>query len=298
MSSSDRGLPVLWLGGASPSLERASRSFDVVSTRDVACAADILSTADIERVVVELESVTSADVDSLREHLESHPTLRETSLLLLSPAGPRAGEATGAVLRERVVAPDRVAEALRVPTRPLEPSSVALSARLRELARQEADGLLIVRTEWRRGEIRFRGGRWTRATVGLLRGRGAVLELLSESRHHRFVPDAGAGQVDGEGHAVGRVLDEYDRLRIELEGLSSRLPSPTARLRVIAPLHSVSRPRPDLPLEELHDRVRILPGITRAELAEHDLVSRVRLDLGLAYLAAEAVLAGQVSPER
>ena len=270
-------------------------------------AISLLSVAEVDALVLDVMMPRFSGFE-LVEILRRDPRTRRLPILLLSSLSDtkeriRDMRLGATDFLPKPVDPDELVVRIARMTSHLEvsPGGVAgeldengLMPVLQDLEQAKKSGTLSLTSEARQGWIELSEGEVATARYGLLEGAEALLAMLGlEGARFWFEPSLPAEAPPGSGAEtldVHGVASQAARLEGELSRCRGELPDDGAGLFAVRELVPATRPRNDLPLEEIYERIETLPGITLAELVVHQFLSEIKVRLAVAELARTAVI--------
>ena len=171
-----------------------------------------------------------------------------------------------------------------------------LLQQLQGLQQERGSGLMRIFGQRRDGWIELDEGRLVTARYGLLEGWSAVLEMLTiHDGHFLFEPRLATEPTPepamGPAYSLPSLELRLAQLRDRLRRFKVYLPAPDTNLEVCGTLSPELAALEDIPYAEIYERIGALPGLTLAELLNHELAPEIHLKLALAILIKTSVIA-------
>lgn len=297
---------------ASRALE--ARGYSVITASGVREGYALLTLCDIDGVVLDLFLPERRAHDLLRA-LRSNTRLRPLPVLLLGPSD-ASQERIGGLLvgaNDFLTKPAEAEELVRRVERMVVQQSASpgglfgrlsdtdLLESLQALQQEQGSGVVRIFGDKRDGWIELDGGRLATARYGLLEGWSAMLALLTLSEgHFHFEPrpagEPGPEPAMGPAYSLPSLELRLAQARDRLRRFRVHLPSPETSLEICGSLDPELAALEDTPYAEIYERISALPGLTLAELLDHELAPELHLKLALAILIKTSVIAPMKTP--
>jgi CheY-like chemotaxis protein len=278
---------------------------EVMTAEDPMKAISLMSIADVDALVLDLKMPRFTGFELL-EILRRDARTRLLPVLLLSSLDATEERARGLRLGAldflpKPVDPEQLVVHVERMVTHFDPSAGGLAGELEQIGlvpvvqslQQKGKSGILRLSGPRPGLIELREGALIDARIGLLDGAEAVLSMLAlDAGRFRFEPHA-----EKDVPAAGGSLLPFSQLAIkatqleeELDRVRDHLPAGDAGLFVAGHPSTVANAPRGLPLAVVYERVESLPGVTLAELLDHEFLSPVKLCLTVATLVRAAVI--------